>query len=307
MEPFAQAVLDGEGGEVTPYCKRSIPFYMQYYGMAELGPGISTRIDDPTVLNLATTDEWIELAKTNRRWFEAGYVFPDDVPDLQEIIKGNGCAFDSHVEKPTQGVELKARYGQDWIFKNLSDPITLDTGGAIATLNAICATSEHPVEAMKVLEMFNTNKEVYRLLSHGQEGEDWAWVDQDLDVISLPEGKIDADVGWSPGTDWMFGNQFNAAYKDVEVAKLDAWEQTRRINASATPHILLGFSFDRKPVETEIAQYTAISAEYCDPVMNGWIEFEGNYEICLEKLDEAGIQTIIDEAQTQIDAWMASK
>jgi putative aldouronate transport system substrate-binding protein len=309
MEPFAEAVLKGEGGNVTPYCKRSIPFYMQYYGMAELGPGISTRIDDATVLNIAETQEWIDLARTNRRWFEAGYVFQDEIPGdvLQEIIKGNGCAFDSHVEKPTQGVELKARYGQDWIFKNLSDPITLDTGGASATMNAICATSKHPVEAMKVLEMLNTNKEIYRLLSHGIEDKHWVWVDKDLDVISLPEGKTDSDVGWSPGTDWMFGNQFNAAYKDVEVARLNAWEQTRRINASATPHILLGFTFDRKPVETEIAQYTAIEAEYCAPVLNGWIPFEGNYETCLQMLEQAGIQVIVDEAQKQIDLWMETK
>jgi len=307
MEPFAQAVLEGEGGEVTPYCKRNIPFYPQYNGFAELGPGISTKYDDPTVVNLVETQEWIDLAKTNRRWFEAGYMFPDEIPDLQEVIKANLCAFDSHVEKPTQGVELRARYGQDWVFKNLSDPIVLDTGGATATMNGVCATTQHPEAAMKVLEMFNTNKEIYRLLSHGIEDMHWEWVDKELDVIGPPEGKTEDEIGWSPGTDWMFGNQFNAAYKDVAVAELNAWEETRRINASATPHVLLGFTFDRKPVETEIAQYTAIAAEYCAPVMNGWIEFEGNYELCVEKVKEAGIETIMEEAQTQIDAWMESK
>lgn len=307
MEPFAQAVLEGEGGEVTPYCKRNIPFYMQYNGFAELGPGISTKYDDPTVLNLVETEEWVATARTNRRWYEAGYMFQDEVPDMQEVIKANLCAFDSHVEKPTQGVELKRRYGQDWIFKNLTDPIVLDTGGATATMNAICASSQHPVEAMKVLEMFNTNKDVYRLLSHGIEGMHWEWVDQELDVIGPPEGKTDDELGWSPGTDWMFGNQFNAAYRDTETAELNAWEETRRLNASAVPHILLGFTFDRKPVENEIAQYNAVFAEYCAPVLNGWVEFEGNYETCVDIVKEAGIETIMEEAQSQIDAWMESK
>jgi putative aldouronate transport system substrate-binding protein len=174
-------------------------------------------------------------------------------------------------------------------------------------MNAICATSQHPVEAMKVLEMLNTNKEVYRLLSHGIEGMHWEWVNEELDVIGPPAGQTDDELGWSPGTDWMFGNQFLAAYKDEEVARLDAWEETRRINASATPHILLGFTFDRKPVETEIAQYSAIAAEYCDPVLNGWVPFEGNYETCVERVKEAGIETIMAEAQKQIDEWLASK
>ena len=38
MEPFAQAVLDGEGGKVTPYCQRFIPFYMQYSGFVRVWP-----------------------------------------------------------------------------------------------------------------------------------------------------------------------------------------------------------------------------------------------------------------------------
>lgn len=32
MEPFMDAVLEGEGGAVTPYCQRSVPFYLQYLG-----------------------------------------------------------------------------------------------------------------------------------------------------------------------------------------------------------------------------------------------------------------------------------
>jgi len=113
-------------------------------------------------------------------------------------------------------------------------------------------------------------------------------VNKELDVIQRPEGKVDAEIGYSPNTDWMFGNQFNAPYRTIETAELNAWEQTRRLNNSAVPHITLGFTFDRKPVENEIAQVQAVAAEFCEPVYAGWIEFEGNYETCLEKLDAAG-------------------
>ena len=307
MEAFAQAVLNGEGGKVTPYCQRYIPFYMQYSGFAEFGPGVSTYYDDPTVVNIYESPEWQEMAKLNRKWYQAGYVFQDEVPDLQEKIKANLCAFDSHVEKPTQAAELQARYGQEWIFKSLTDPLILDTGGATATMNAICATTKDPVAATKVLEMFNTNKEVYRLLAFGIEGVHYEYLDKELDVIKLPEGKTDAELGYSPNVDWMFGNQFLAPYRTVETAELDAWEQTRRLNNSAVAHTALGFTFDRKPVENELAQVQAVSAEFCDPVYAGWVEFEGNYETCLEKLKAAGIDTLIAEGQRQVDEWMASK
>ncbi|MDF1512789.1 MAG: ABC transporter substrate-binding protein [Anaerolineae bacterium] len=307
MEPFNDAILAGEGGEVTPYCKRSIPFYMQYAGFAEFGPSISTQYDDPTVVNVVESQQWQDLAKLNRKWYLAGYVFQDDVPNLDETIKANLCAWDSHVEKPNQGTDLKARYGQDWIFKSLTDPLILDTGGATATMNAICATSQNPEAAMKVLEMLNTNKEVYRLISYGIEGLHWEWVDKDLDVVSTAGGKTASELGYWPNTDWMFGNQFNAPYRDIETAKIDAWEQTRRLNNSAVPHILLGLTFDVKPVENEAAQVNAVLAEFCAPVLSGLVEFEGNYEICVEKMKDAGIDALIAEGQRQVDEFMANK
>jgi putative aldouronate transport system substrate-binding protein len=307
MEPFMDAVLEGEPDEITPYCGIGVPFYMQYWGFAELGPGISTMYDDSTVLNLVETDAFEEHARMNRRWYLNGYTFEEEVPDMQEIIKANLCTFGTHVEKPSQAAELKARYGQDWIFKNLTDPLILDTGGATATLNGVCATSEHPEEAVKVLEMFNTNKEVYRLLAYGIEGEHWEWVNKELDVVGLPEGMTDADVGYSPNSDWMFGNQFNAPYRDIASAEADVWAKTRRMNNSAYPHILLGFTFDRKPVENEIAQYNAVYAEVCDPIINGWVDFDENIEECRSRVQEAGIEAIMAEAQSQIDAWMETK
>lgn len=311
MEPYMDAVLAGEGGKVIPYCSRALPFYLQYNGFTEMGSGdgagVSVKYNDPTAINVFETTEWQDTAKLNRRWYQAGYMWKDDMPNSEELIKANMCTFGTHVEKPNQATDLKARYGQDWIFKNLTDPLILDTGGATATMNAVCATSKNPEAAVKVLEMLNTNKEVYRLISYGIEGKHWVWVNKDLDVVSLPEGKVQSEVGYFPNTDWMFGNQFLAPYRDEETAKLDAWEQTRRLNNSATPHILLGFTFDSKPVENEIAQVTAVSAEFCAPVLTGLIDFEGNYETCLEKVKAAGIDVVIAEAQSQVDAFMASK
>lgn len=311
MEPFMDAVLAGEGGEVTPYCKRAVPFYLQYHGFAEMGSGdaagVSVRYDDPTVVNVFESPEWQETAQLNRRWYLADYTFKDDIPNIDETIKAKLCAYDSHIEKPNQATDFRAAHGLDCIFKNLTVPLILDTGGATATMNGICATSANPESAMKVLEMLNTNKEVYRLLSYGIEDEHWVWVDKDLDIVSLPEGKTQADMGYFPNTDWMFGNQFNAPYRDEETARLDAWELTRRLNNSATPHILLGYTFDSKPVENEVAQVTAVAAEFCTPVLNGLVDFEGNYETCLEKVKAAGIDTVLTEAQRQVDEFMAGK
>jgi len=316
MEPFMDAVLAGEGGEVLPYCggsatNPSLPFYLQYNGFMEMGSGdaagVSVKYDDPTVVNVFASSEWQAHAQLNRRWYEKGYVSKDAVPNYDEMVTANLCAFGTHVEKPTNASELFVKYGNEWVFKNLTNPLILDTGGVQATMNGICATSKDPIAAMKVLEVLNTNKEVYRLLCNGIENKHWVWVDKDLDIIALPEGKTQSEVGYAPNTDWQFGNQFNAPYRDYDAAKMQAYEQTRRLNAGATPHILLGFTFDSKPVENEVAQVTAVAAEFCSPVLSGIVEFEGNYQTCLDKVQAAGIDIVIAEAQRQVDEYLASK
>ncbi len=39
--------------------------------------------------------------------------------------------------------------------------------------------------------------------------------------------------GYNPNTDWMFGNQFNAYYRDA--AQVGAWEATKEMNDTAYP------------------------------------------------------------------------
>ena len=308
MEPFMDAVLEGEGGAVTPYCQRSVPFYLQYHGFTEMGSGdgagVSVRYNDPTVVNVFESPEWQAHAQMNRRWYLAGYVFMDDVPNIDETIKAELCAYDTHVEKPNQGTDLKAKYGQDWIFKNLTDPLILDTGGATATMNAICATSADPIAAMKVLEMLNTNKEVYRLLSYGIEGKHWVWVDKDLDVVSLPEGKTQSDMGYFPNTDWMFGNQFNAYYVDAAQAEGNVWEETRILNEGALVSPAMGFAFDQIPVETQIAQVSSAS-EYGQPLGQGLVDTDEYLDQHIQLLRNAGADDIVAEAKKQLGDWRA--
>lgn len=86
--------------------------------------------------------------------------------------------------------------------------IPVSTAGATATMNTICQTSANLEKAMQVLEEFNTNVELYNLLSRGIQGEHWVWADEANLVMAYPEG-VTADTSpYNPNTDWMFGNQF---------------------------------------------------------------------------------------------------
>ena len=307
MEPFLAAVAEGEG--ITPVLGDTL-WRSQYYGYDPLDDGIPVGIkaDDEslTVVNLLETEEFKQAAETTRRWYENGWLPADTLAadQSQAMFRAGQFAMGYHVEKPGNDVESKNQYGHDFTIKNLTDPLIIDTAGTIATLNAICATSPHPEEAMQVLELFNTDPEVYNLLARGIEGTHWVWADEENQVMRFPDG-VTADTStYNPNGDWMFGNQFNAYYRDA--AQVGAWEATKEMNDTAFPSEALGFVVDRSPIETEIAQVTAVGDEFVEPIINGWVPWEGNAEEAMQKMEEAGIDTIVEEVQRQLNEWKAA-
>jgi putative aldouronate transport system substrate-binding protein len=313
MEPFLEAVRDGEG--ITPIISAAPGASMwrtTYYGYDPLDDGIGfigVKADDETltVVNLIETPEFREAANLTKKWVDAGFFSsnPPTADEAQANFRAGLYAMDYHVEKPGNDVEAQTAYGWEFESKNLTDPLILDTAGVTATLNGICKTSQHPQEAMRVLELFNTDPEVYNLLSRGIEGVHWEWKDQANLVIGYPEGVTAETSGYDPNTDWMFGNQFNAYYRDEK--QVGAWEKTKEMNDTAFPSVALGFVVDREPIQTEIAQTSALLEELGDPIANGFVAYDEAAPDLLARLNEAGAPKIIEEVQRQLNEWAASK
>ena len=314
MEPFLEKVRDGEG--ITPVYadsrNGSSLWLPQYYGYDALDDGIGfigIKANDDTlkVVNVIETPEYRSAANLAKKWVDAGYL-PSDPPSPDEaraMFRAGRFAMGYHVEKPGNDVESKTAYGWDFVIKNLTDPLILDTSGAIATMNGICKTSKHPIEAMRVLEQLNTNVELYNLISRGIEGVHWVWVDQAKKVIGYPDGVTSATSGYDPNTDWMFGNQFNAYYRSED--QVGAWEATKKMNDTAYPSKALGFVVNREPIKTEIAQVTAVLQEQGRPIADGWVAYDKAEPDLIAKMNAAGAQKIIDEVQRQLNDWQAAK
>ncbi|MEM7531294.1 MAG: ABC transporter substrate-binding protein [Chloroflexota bacterium] len=313
MEPFMEAVRDGEG--ITPiYADErggSSMWRAQYYGYDPLDDGIGFAImmaDDETltVVNTLETSEFREAVELSKKWVDAGY-FPSELAPADEAraaFRAGLFGMGYHVEKPGNDVEAEAAHGWPFLSKNLTNPLILDTAGATATMNAICSTSPNPAEAMTVLELINTNAEVYNLLSRGIEGTHWVWVDEANQVMAMPEGVTTETSSYAPNTDWMFGNQFNAYYRDAK--QVGAWEATKAMNDGALPSQALGFVVDREPIKTELAQTQAVWDELVKPIMNGWVAYDDGAVEAIEKLNDAGAQTVIEEIQRQLIDWKAA-
>ena len=308
LEPFLKAVKEGEP-DVTPLTST----YNWMFETAGFDPIVSQqtpvaiRFDDKElkVFNAAATPEFKASVELARRWYLAGYAPKDRIEqaDLDALWRAGKFAMQlAGVVKPGGDIEYRQRFGQDVYAKSVTQPF-LTTAAASATMNAICRTSKNPERAMMVLELLNTDVEFYNLISKGIEGRHWEWMDKEKKLIK--PGPNSAD--YNPNTDWEFGNQFNAYYIDPEQAEQNVWEATRKLNNESPPSVALGFNFNPDPVKTELANVTAVVKELQEPLTAGMVDPATALPEYLKRLDEAGLQTIIAEAQKQLNEWAKTK
>ncbi|GGE02514.1 ABC transporter substrate-binding protein [Paenibacillus nasutitermitis] len=287
------------------------PFTSQppYFRMDSIGEDSSVgwiSLDDTSmkVFNQFESTEFKNFVELMHKWYKAGY-FPKDAA-LQTSAQANANMKAGRGEfmgigspiKPGVEAESKAALNRDIVVKPLSEAI-ITTNRAIATMTGISATSDNPERAMMFLELINSNKGLYNLLSNGIEGKHYKIVSDN--VIE----KVVENNGYNPGTDWMFGNQFNAYYTSKEM--VGVWEQTIEMNKNAVTSPLLGFSFDPELVKTELAQSNAVFQQYKDALLSGTADPEKTLPEFLDKLEKSGANKVIEEKQKQIDAWKNAK
>jgi putative aldouronate transport system substrate-binding protein len=276
------------------------------YDPQDAGLVVSSTDENAQVQIYAQTDEFRLASELIRRWYEAGYA-PSDVQLWNEMDAawqaGQIAVRVSDVVKPGGNAEVEARWGWAVTSRAIAEPF-LTTSGVTATLTGVSSLSANPELAVRYLELVNSDPVFYNTLCKGLEGVHWEWADEEALLIRPAGGAAGfGDTGYNPNTDWMYGNVFNAYYADP--TQVGAWPETAELNRSARPSPLLGFTFDRAAVETEIASISAVQQEFGNPLGSGVVNVDEGLANLNQALLDAGIETVRDEMQRQIDAWKA--
>lgn len=250
--------------------------------------------NDNKIFNQYASKEYMELAKTVRRFYENKYIRPD------AATSGTGSTDVAFAQvamlKPGKDKEsYDSSRGYSYIQADLTKPMMV-TGDATGAMAAISATCKNPVRAMKFLNLLYSDKDLLNLLYYGEEG-----VDYTLDE----EDRVVKKDGMYSASGWMFGNQMIAKLTNLEDP--GKWEKIEKFNNEAIVHDSVGFSFDQTNVSTEIATCANVVAEYQAIVGTGVQDPEETIPAFLEKLETAGAQKIIDEAQKQYDEFLKTK
>lgn len=312
IEPFLKAVKDGEqgitplnctgdGGDTTLNFLPTMKFFD--YIISQDIPG-QVDVDDNTlkVVNQFATPEFMNFCKLMNDWYKKGYFrrdiasYKDNTADMKakKFAAGGVGNF-----KPGVDAEEAAKWG----FERITIPLgksVLQTGSIIATMHAIPKVSKNPERAMMLMELLNdpAEKAIYNKLVFGIENKHYKKTgDNTIELIK--------DSKYNPGLPWEVASTFNAYLLPGQLATV--WEDTKKINASAAPSPLLGFSFDSKDVTAEIAACQSVMKEMLPAIDTGTVDPQTYIPKLLDKLDKAGGSKILNEMQKQVDAWKSSK
>ena len=279
--------------------------YLGYdYLSTNLTPGVVNVADETlTVFNQYESDEFLKLAQLMKKWYDKGYFTDAAISGDQE---NPGFPEDRHpvgfssTNAPGDD-EISSRDYKTTVRRvSIGAPAVMTTSAINITTMAISRNCKNPGRAMAFINLLNTNEELLNLVVHGEEGKDWNWVDKDQKLIEATEYCYPGSYAF------LVGNGFIDYY--IDPAMVGAWEETAQINANAAGSVILGFVFDAEPVSGELANINALLEEQVDAILTG---IAGDPVAAINALNEdlyaAGLQAVLDEMQSQVNAWAESK
>ena len=200
----------------------------------------------------------------------------------------------------------KSKYGMEFVGLMTKDYDYIPMGNAAGGM-AVSASSDHPDEAFRVIELLNTEegKDLYRLLAYGIEGVHYNKID---------ENTIEP-IGYTgqPSSSSNYGlykwNTGNTKYAFATISDSIIGDDIDEINNNEHTVVssLAGLVLDTSNIEAEIAQINTVFEEYKDLNCGSRPNVDSVYEEYMKKVKEAGLETVREELQKQVDEFFKNK
>lgn len=298
LEPYYEKInaIDPEHNSQNGAAWQTVMTNYGYVTVVKEGlPGVINvnQSGKPEVINQFDTPEYLEFCKLTRNFADKGY-FPK-VSDNKNYA-GTGILRSSVGIinwKPGIGIEQARNLKYDIADKQISKAI-VSTESILSTMTGIGANSKHPEEALKVIEIMRTDKEIYNMLSFGLEDVDYEKTgDNTIKTLESSTYSI---------PNWSIGSVANSYILDGNPETL--WEDTKQFNDSAIISPLMGFQLNSEPILAELGNCETVLKEYVDLLNQGRVEdVEGTITKLNEELKIAGVDIIMEYIQGEIDAW----
>lgn len=261
--------------------------------------------EKPEVVNYFASDEYRELVTRHYGWAQKGWISKDAATTTDQAFSAvqAGRAFSFYTPG---GPDAEASNSASCGTEMICVPVTegqLTTTSYCWNSWGIAQASENPQRAFLLLDYLYNSGEVTDLINFGIEGTHYVVGEDGL--YHYPEGTDLTNSPYTFNQGWELPNQFLGGI--WEGNDPDLWNKNIEATKAAKHSCALGFAYDSSSLSTEIAALSNIKSQYIDSLNTGAVDPATELPKFLEELDKAGMQKVIEEKQSQLDAWIASR
>jgi len=262
-------------------------------------PPIGVRMDDAqrrVVLTLEQPDI-LEALGFFHSWFQDGIINPDanlvhEVPRGKMFMMAQAWPSVAPLFAAQEGVE---HYEPVRFFGP-----AYSTASIQGSMNAINVNSRYKKDALRLLQLVNTDTKLRDMLAYGIEGKHFHYLDTE------ERGRIvwQVNPNWSL-TNYQQGNYFIITPQDT--VPPNYWDEVRHQNEIAVPSVMMGFMMDLEPVLTELTNARIIWERHSMDLTVGASNPDVVLPRIIGELRAVGLDRIITEAQRQVDEFFRHK
>ncbi|MBR5111444.1 MAG: ABC transporter substrate-binding protein [Clostridia bacterium] len=256
--------------------------------------------DEHTVKSALEIPAFVNRLKKIHEWYEKGYINPDaavteSMPRAQAGVVQSGQGW--------FGAEtVWANVIKQPIYISRYDGAFLSTSSIRGSMTAISSFSEHPQEALKLVELMNTDPWYRETARYGIEGKHYTRND-DGTVTRTELGSSNMGVQAYAQGHYTLGALEASPFPEVPT-DIHQWEKTMKNYETATLSAAMGFTPDLTPVETQCLAIKAVIEEYMPELQTGTSDPDVVIPEMLGRMNEVGLQDVIAEIQAQLNAFL---
>ena len=276
--------------------------YMENQGLAAFN-GIrylwyDPNAENPTVMTSYELEKTPEFLEMMARWNEKGFYSKSALSDTDSTKFQNGKAalkihnIDSYVGQAILHPEYDIHYSN--MVKDVAHlPYTQDC-------MVISNTSKNPERAMALWDLITNDQEVYDAFYYGVEGTSYELNDEGQFKV-LDTDNYGTSAMWSARSDAL--NRQAIGTPDDYKTNIDEFES--HIVSGQGNEKFTGFVLDTSSFETQLAACNNVQQQYWWPLELGYTDAESGLADYQSQMEAAGIETMKEAAQKQLDAYVA--
>ncbi|AWB43087.1 ABC transporter substrate-binding protein [Paenibacillus sp. CAA11] len=295
LEPLLKTIKENEPN-VTPFGmdKNYVPYVPYDYIIQNLPMAVKLDTTDYKIVNILETPEMKEALTTMHKYYKAGYVSPEAATtgSTQDLTTSGNWLLDRAQTQPLADNSWSASYGYPVVSTPASDAIITNTS-VQGSIMAISANSEHPEKAMEFLNLLNTDTKLRNMVDSGIEGVHYKLNGNKIE--NLPESKNYDMPSYSLGNNMLL--YLNPNDPD------NKWDEFKKFNAEGKDSPILSFNFDSTKVASEMTAVQNVKEQFWASLMTGTVDPATYLPKTIEKFKQAGLDKVMQEAQSQLDAW----